>query len=494
MLQYPRLEHLVHEFGHVWGLPHNYSGGLWSLMGHRTPNISSFMNSYEREQLGWINFNNVSVDGTTATISDFATTGVAYRITIPNTNPQEYFLFENHQQIALYDTVDISSNTGPGMYILQDYANNLRVASADGRWDWSNPYWIHNPYNPNPLDSLPVFKREQINRAQGYTDKVLIPHTKNGSSFVVAWLDEHTGQLKTDFRYKGDGKDRFTLADNNVFSPWSGYAAYNWNGTVATTIGMEITGTSGSNINVKFYTTTPINAAPSKPQNMMFTYHSIGGGSSFPKITWTANSEPDVNPGGYYRIERRLRELGNNWTSWSEIASVSGSTTEFIDNGITLGPTRGSDSLQYRMRAQDTQMKLSNYTEVPPIRCDLTINPPWKPLVGNSLPTRFELERNYPNPFNPVTMFEFALPELSNVTLVIYDILGRQVAELAAGEYEAGYHSVTWNASSFASGVYLARFVARQIEGRRFDSSSGQATDASGAVRLATTQKLVLTK
>ncbi|HEX9657881.1 MAG TPA: hypothetical protein VGB89_13320 [Bacteroidota bacterium] len=49
-------------------------------------------------------------------------------------------------------------------------------------------------------------------------------------------------------------------------------------------------------------------------------------------------------------------------------------------------------------------------------------------------------------------------------------------------------------ASSFASGVYLARFTARQIEGRRFDSSSGQATDASGVVKLSTTQKLVLTK
>lgn len=88
-------------------------------MSHRSPNVSSFMNSYEREQLGWINFNNVTADGTTATVSDFATTGVAYGIAITNTSPQEYFLFENHQQISLYDTVDISAATGPGLYILQ---------------------------------------------------------------------------------------------------------------------------------------------------------------------------------------------------------------------------------------------------------------------------------------------------------------------------------------------------------------------------------------
>jgi len=103
------------------------------------------------------------------------------------------------------------------------------------------------------------------------------------------------------------------------------------------------------------------------------------------------------------------------------------------------------------------------------------------------LPSTIALRPNYPNPFNPSTQFKFDLPEVSNVTLAIYDILGRQVAEPVKGEYEAGYHAVTWSASSFASGVYLARFTARQIEG-------GQATDAKGALRFSNTQKLVLTK
>ena len=95
------------------------------------------------------------------------------------------------------------------------------------------------------------------------------------------------------------------------------------------------------------------------------------------------------------------------------------------------------------------------------------------------IPMLHTLYPNHPNPFNPSTQFRFELPEPSNVTLVIYDILGRQVAELLKGEFEAGYHSITWNASSFASGIYLARFTA---------------IDASGAVKLSTTQKLLLTK
>ncbi|NIT60280.1 MAG: hypothetical protein GWN00_29950, partial [Aliifodinibius sp.] len=103
MIQYPRLEHLIHEFGHIWGLPHNYSGGFWSLMGHRYPNVSSFMNSYERERLGWMTFTDVTVNNTNVTIADFGTAAVAYRVRIDTNN---VYLLENHQCISPYDVVN----------------------------------------------------------------------------------------------------------------------------------------------------------------------------------------------------------------------------------------------------------------------------------------------------------------------------------------------------------------------------------------------------
>jgi hypothetical protein len=61
------------------------------------------------------------------------------------------------------------------------------------------------------------------------------------------------------------------------------------------------------------------------------------------------------------------------------------------------------------------------------------------------MPDEFTLHQNYPNPFNPVTQIRYDLPEKSNVTLLIYDILGREVATLLNGELEPGYHSVMWN-------------------------------------------------
>lgn len=76
----------------------------------------------------------------------------------------------------------------------------------------------------------------------------------------------------------------------------------------------------------------------------------------------------------------------------------------------------------------------------------------------SQLPTVFALHQNFPNPFNPATELRFDLPEAGNVSLVLYDVLGREVANLVSGYHEGGYHRATWNASGQASGVYFARF------------------------------------
>jgi len=75
------------------------------------------------------------------------------------------------------------------------------------------------------------------------------------------------------------------------------------------------------------------------------------------------------------------------------------------------------------------------------------------------IPTQYSLNQNYPNPFNPTTTIEFALPKSGDVSLVIYDALGRKVTELVKGTYDAGYYKVNFNASNYASGVYFYRIT-----------------------------------
>jgi hypothetical protein len=78
----------------------------------------------------------------------------------------------------------------------------------------------------------------------------------------------------------------------------------------------------------------------------------------------------------------------------------------------------------------------------------------------NGIPTEFGLSQNYPNPFNPITTIEFALPKNSEVNLVVFDLAGRVVAELAKGDFNAGYHSINFDATNLASGIYYYRLKA----------------------------------
>ena len=77
-----------------------------------------------------------------------------------------------------------------------------------------------------------------------------------------------------------------------------------------------------------------------------------------------------------------------------------------------------------------------------------------------ALPISYSLSQNYPNPFNPTTTIRFALPKAGDVNLAVYDILGRKIAELVHGNLTAGYHTVNFNASNLASGVYFYRIQA----------------------------------
>jgi hypothetical protein len=89
--------------------------------------------------------------------------------------------------------------------------------------------------------------------------------------------------------------------------------------------------------------------------------------------------------------------------------------------------------------------------------------------IEEQLPMIYHLEQNYPNPFNPITTINYALPELSEVVIEIYNITGRQVTTLKHENQEAGYHSIQWNGmdhlgNSVGSGIYCYRLKARSLK------------------------------
>jgi hypothetical protein len=73
------------------------------------------------------------------------------------------------------------------------------------------------------------------------------------------------------------------------------------------------------------------------------------------------------------------------------------------------------------------------------------------------IPRTAHLEQNYPNPFNSSTTITFTIPERSELSLRVYDLLGREVEVLGEADYPAGTYKFIWNSNDFASGIYFCR-------------------------------------
>ena len=88
------------------------------------------------------------------------------------------------------------------------------------------------------------------------------------------------------------------------------------------------------------------------------------------------------------------------------------------------------------------------------------------------LPQQYTLYQNYPNPFNPVTNISFDLPEQGYVSLVVFDIMGREIVRIIDGQLNGGHHKFSWNGKHnsgrvASSGIYFYRFTAKDFQQTR---------------------------
>jgi hypothetical protein len=79
------------------------------------------------------------------------------------------------------------------------------------------------------------------------------------------------------------------------------------------------------------------------------------------------------------------------------------------------------------------------------------------------VPDNYSLRQNYPNPFNPATTIEFNLAKSGTTTLNVYNLLGQKVVTLVNENLKAGKHTATFDASEFASGIYIYRIHSGQF-------------------------------
>jgi hypothetical protein len=156
------------------------------------------------------------------------------------------------------------------------------------------------------------------------------------------------------------------------------------------------------------------------------------------ELKWKTATE--VNNSGF-TIERK-----SETTSWKQVGYVkgSGNSNQPREYSFTDLPA-GDIKFQYRLKQIDNNGKYT-YSDL----VNIILN----------VPVNYSLEQNYPNPFNPTTNIRFELPEATHVTIKIFNLLGQEIGTLINGDLAAGYQSVTFDASRYASGTYVYRLEA----------------------------------
>ena len=164
--------------------------------------------------------------------------------------------------------------------------------------------------------------------------------------------------------------------------------------------------------------------------------------NNFVKLNWLTISEKN-NYG--FEIERSKNSTDKS-DNWEKIGFVKGkgTTTEiqsyaFNDEYLPAG------KYSYRLKQIDFDGTTS-YSNIIEVDIDL--------------PNAFSLEQNYPNPFNPSTTINYQIPELSFVTLKVYDVLGSEVATLVNKELPVGNYEIEFDATTLPSGIYFYRLQA----------------------------------
>jgi hypothetical protein len=141
--------------------------------------------------------------------------------------------------------------------------------------------------------------------------------------------------------------------------------------------------------------------------------------------------------------------LTGNYGSQSWLSTNAGSSFSTISSGLggagagIMVPERG-----YLLNMQTSSLYKMNI--VYSVLTSANEN-----TISALTPSSFDLSQNYPNPFNPTTTIKFALPNAGEISLKVYDRLGKEVADLANGFRSAGTYEINFDASQMSSGIYF---------------------------------------
>lgn len=208
---------------------------------------------------------------------------------------------------------------------------------------------------------------------------------------------------------------------------------------------------AGTQINVLYYdellvgTGTGIYGQETQNGNLPVELTSFVANVNGNNVLLKWNTATELNNYGF-EIERTVGSGQSAVGYWEKIGFVKGngnsnsSKDYFFTNDNSI-----AGKYLYRLRQIDNDGSYKFSAEVE---------------VEIGTPTHFSLSQNYPNPFNPVTTINYQLPMSGNVTLKVFDVLGKEVASLVNEKKEAGSYTVEFSVTNLASGTYFYRLKA----------------------------------
>ncbi|MBN8704269.1 MAG: T9SS type A sorting domain-containing protein [Bacteroidetes bacterium] len=456
---------LAHELGHYLLGEHIFNSyGMMSVY----PELrDGQLSSIEREKLGYLSFIYQTQLTQTFPLPDVLTTGYVLKVPFPLTVPggypnydsDKYFLIENHQRVSPFNQIakpggsaNPAGTMGKGLYVfLVRYSDNL-IKNADGSFHWSNPEG--DTYIGTV--KVPLLTKTAVWRDACFGDRNWNDFRYNpGSDYGYAPFhvkNPLTKQWELTWACYGDDKDAFNLHGTKIFTPWSNpSSAVSIN--EPTGYSFEITNQSTQSTSIKFYIdpNDGLALAPSKPQLFKLSSENMS-----PRLNWSPNIEPDMKD---YRIYKAVT-TGTVPTSWTLVATVSKTLSTYLDEAVTAGNLTESKKIFYTIKARDTQLKESEFSDYD----WLYYNPQIQKITNSNgdesdLITSFRITKAFPNPFNPTSTIEFTLPESGNVSYELVDIEGRIVVSSNQNSYPVGRNTLSVIGSQLSSGMYLIRLT-----------------------------------
>jgi subtilisin family serine protease len=228
----------------------------------------------------------------------------------------------------------------------------------------------------------------------------------------------------------------------------------------------------GQSIN-EYYPATPSNVrvdytavgVPGTPP-LYPPYITLDASGINPKLIWNGVNDANSYSIYYGAIQGTPGTIDCQMVpNYSDIGSTA--STTFTDFSVLIDPNSNILACYYvtsiNHKGESNPSNIVGVHGIAPLRIDnLTLPEPV------SMPKAYSIYDNYPNPFNPVTILRYHIPEASSVSLIIFDVLGRAIRTLVDDVHEPGYYSIIWDATNewgnqVSSGIYIYQLTARPL-------------------------------